>query len=186
MPTISQDTLVSLDLETTGLNPKSDRIIEVGAVKFRGDQQLDTFSALINPRRELSPLILDMTGITQREVDGAPDWDDLKSDVIEFISGAPIIGHNVGFDASFLRTNGVKTDRLYDTMAMAEIALPRGPEYSLVRLSQRFNFAHANPHRALSDALATRDLFLHLLSIISGFTSRTYLHESVPLQEFPE
>ena len=169
MPTINQDTLVSLDLETTGLNPKSDRIIEVGAVKFRGDQQLDTFSALINPRRELSPLILDMTGITQREVDGAPDWDDLKSGVIEFVSGAPIIGHNVGFDASFLRTHGVKTDRLYDTMSMAEIALPRGPEYSLVRLSQRFNFVHANPHRALSDALATRDLFLHLLSIISGF-----------------
>ena len=169
MPPINQDTLVSLDLETTGLNPKSDRIIEVGAVKFKGDDQIDTFSALINPHRELSPLILDMTGITQREVDGAPDWDDVKSGVIEFVSEAPIIGHNVGFDASFLRTHGVKTDRLYDTMSMAEIALPRGPEYSLVRLSQRFNFVHLNPHRALSDALATRDLFLHLLSIISGF-----------------
>ena len=169
MTPINQDILISLDLETTGLNPKSERIIEVGAVKFRGETQIDTFSALVNPNRKLSKLILQMTGITQREVDDAPDWDEIKSSVIEFVSGIPIIGHNVGFDASFLRSHGVKTNRLYDTMSMAEIALPRGPEYSLVRLSERFGFQHDNPHRALSDALATRDLFLYLAEIIGGY-----------------
>ena len=169
MPPIKQDILVSLDLETTGLNPKSERIIEVGAVKFRGETEIDTFSALVNPNRKLSKLILQMTGITQREVDDAPDWDEVKTSVMEFVSGVPIIGHNVGFDASFLRSHGVKTNRLYDTMSMAEIALPGGPEYSLVRLSERFGFQHENPHRALSDALATRDLFLHLAEIIGGY-----------------
>jgi DNA polymerase-3 subunit epsilon/ATP-dependent DNA helicase DinG len=169
LPPIKQDILVSLDLETTGLNPKSERIIEVGAVKFRGETEIETFSALVNPNRKLSKLILQMTGITQREVDDAPDWDEIKASVMEFVSGAPIIGHNVGFDASFLRSHGVKTNRLYDTMSMAEIALPGGPEYSLVRLSERFGVQHDNPHRALSDALATRDLFLHLAEIIGGY-----------------
>jgi predicted DnaQ family exonuclease/DinG family helicase len=169
LPGIHQDTLIALDLETTGVNAKSDHIIEVGAVKFKDGEQVDTFSALVNPQRKLSSFIVGLTGITQSDVDSAPDWDDVKGDVAEFIAGVPIIGHNVGFDASFLRSHGVKPDGLYDTMSMAEIALPYGPEYSLGRLSQRFGFIHDNPHRALSDALATRDLFLHLLGIIEGF-----------------
>jgi DNA polymerase-3 subunit epsilon/ATP-dependent DNA helicase DinG len=169
LPGIHEDTLIALDLETTGVNAKNDHIIEVGAVKFQGGEQVDTLSLLVNPQRKLSSFIVGLTGITQSDVDSAPDWDEVKSEVAEFISGVPIIGHNVGFDASFLRSHGVKPDGLYDTMSMAEIALPAGPEYSLGRLSQRFGFIHDNPHRALSDALATRDLFLHLLGIIEKF-----------------
>ncbi|MBT7467688.1 MAG: hypothetical protein HN798_05210 [Chloroflexi bacterium] len=169
MPGIHEDILIALDLETTGINSSTDHIIEVGAVKFKGDEQVDTLSLLVNPQRKLSNFIIGLTGITQSDVDSAPDWIDVKAEVADFISGVPIIGHNVGFDASFLRSHGVKPDGLYDTMSMAEIALPAGPEYSLGRLSQRFEFFHDNPHRALSDALATRDLFLHLLGIIEGF-----------------
>lgn len=169
MPGIHEDTLVALDLETTGVSAKSDHIIEVGAVKFKGGEQVDTLSLLVNPQRKLSSFIIGLTGITQEDVDSAPDWDEVSGEVADFIAGVPIIGHNVGFDASFLRSHGVKPDGLYDTMSMAEIALPAGPEYSLGRLSQRFGFLHDNPHRALSDALATRDLFLHLLGIIESF-----------------
>jgi len=166
---IRDDILISLDLETTGTNARSDHIIEVGAVKFRGDEQIDTFSELVNPHRKLSSFIVGLTGITQDEVDSAPDWDEIRSKLAEFISGVPIIGHNVGFDASFLRSHKVFPDGVYDTMSMSEIALPAGPEYSLGRLSQRFGFSHDNPHRALSDALVTRDLFLHLLGLIEKF-----------------
>ena len=169
MPGIHEDTLVALDLETTGVNSSNDHIIEVGAVKFVGDKQVDTLSTLVNPNRKLSSFIVGLTGINQQDVDSAPQWDEVKEEVADFIAGVPIIGHNVGFDASFLRSHGVKPDGLYDTMSMAEIALPYGPEYSLGRLSQRFGFSHDDPHRALSDALVTRDLFLHLLEIIEGF-----------------
>ncbi|MDP6667722.1 MAG: helicase C-terminal domain-containing protein [Dehalococcoidia bacterium] len=168
MPGIRSDTLIALDLETTGTSARADHIIEVGAVKFRGDEQIDTFNALVNPHRKLSGFIVGLTGITQSEVDSAPDWDETKPQLAEFISGVPIIGHNVGFDASFLRSHDVHPDGVYDTMTMAEIALPAGPEYALGRLSKRFGFSHDNPHRALSDALVTRDLFLHLLEIIEG------------------
>ncbi len=183
MPGIHEDTLIALDLETTGVSAKTDHIIEVGAVKFKGGEQVDTFSALVNPQRKLSSFIVGLTGITQEQVDAASDWDDVKSDVADFIAGFPIIGHNVGFDASFLRSHGVKPDGLYDTMSMAEIALPAGPEYSLGRLSQRFGFLHDKPHRALSDALATRDLFLHLLGIIEGF-DRSVLEQIKSLGEY--
>ncbi|MDA1279254.1 MAG: exonuclease domain-containing protein [Chloroflexi bacterium] len=169
MPGIREDTLIALDLETTGTRSSADHIIEVGAVKFRGDEQIDTFSALVNPGRKLSSFTTDLTGITQQQVDAASDWDEIKPRIAEFIAGVPIIGHNVGFDASFLRSHGVFPDGVYDTMSLAEITLPAGPEYSLGRLSQRFKFAHDNPHRALSDALVTRDLFLHLVEILEGF-----------------
>ncbi len=169
MPGIREDTLIALDLETTGTNANSDHIIEVGAVKFRGDEQIETFSALVNPHRRLSSFIVGLTGISQAEVDSAPDWDEVRPRLAEFIAGIPIIGHNVGFDASFLRSHSVYPDGVYDTMSMAEITLPSGPEYSLGRLSRRFGFSHDNPHRALSDALVTRDLFLHLLGLIEGF-----------------
>ncbi len=169
MTGLREDILISLDLETTGTQASSDHIIEVGAVKFRGDEQIDTFSELVNPHRRLSSFIVGLTGISQADVDSAPDWEDVKPRLAEFISGVPIVGHNVGFDVSFLRSHKVYPDGVYDTMSMAEIALPAGPEYSLGRLSQRFGFSHDNPHRALSDALVTRDLFLHLLSIIEEF-----------------
>ncbi len=169
MPGIHEDTLIALDLETTGLSANNDHIIEVGAVKFVGDRQIDTLSILVNPQRKLSNFIVQMTGITQADVDSAPDWEDVQEVVSEFIAGTPIIGHNVGFDASFLRSHGVKPDGLYDTMSMAEIALPHGPEYSLVRLADRFGFSHDAPHRALSDALVTKDLFIHLLGILESF-----------------
>ena len=169
MPGIHEDILIALDLETTGVNSSTDHIIEVGAVKFKGDELIDTLSVLVNPQRKLSNFIIELTGITQSDVDSAPDWDNVKAEVADFISGVPIIGHNVGFDASFLRSHGLEPAGLYDTMSMSEIALPAGPEYSLGRLSQRFGFIHDNPHRALSDALATRDLFLHLLGIVKGF-----------------
>ena len=169
MTGIREDILISLDLETTGTSASSDHIIEVGAVKFRGDDQIDTFSELVNPHSRLSSFIVGLTGITQAEVDSAPDWDEIKPRLAEFISGVPIIGHNVGFDASFLRSHKIYPDGVYDTMSMAEIALPAGPEYSLGRLAQRFGFSHDNPHRALSDALVTRDLFLYLLGLIEGF-----------------
>ena len=182
MPGIHEDTLVALDLETTGVNSSNDHIIEVGAVKFVGDKQVDTLSTLVNPNRKLSSFIVGLTGINQEDVDAAPQWDDVKDEVADFIAGVPIIGHNIGFDASFLRSHGVKPDGLYDTMSMAEIALPYGPEYSLVRLSQRFGFSHDDPHRALSDALVTRDLFLHLLEIIEGF-DRSVLEQIEALGE---
>ena len=159
------ETLVALDLETTGLNSASDRIIDVGAVKFRGDEQIGEFHSLINPRRALPEFIVSLTGITQADVDSAPYWDAIRDDLETFIGGARLVGHNVEFDVGFLRSHGIRVEQLsYDTEQMARVALPQGPEFGLGRLAQRFDVLHDDPHRALSDALASKDLFLIFLS----------------------
>ena len=159
------ETLVALDLETTGLNPRNDRIIDVGAVKFRGDEVIGEFRTLVNPQSRLSDFIVSLTGISQSDVDGAPDWNAVRDDLQDFIGGARLVGHNVEFDVGFLRSHRIRVEKLsYDTEQMARVALPSGPEFGLVRLAQRFGVVHDDPHRALSDALASRDLFLILLA----------------------
>ena len=156
---------MALDLETTGLNAKHDRIIDVGAVKFRGDEQIGVFHSLVNPRVKLSEFIVSLTGISQPDVDVAPDWNAVRDELHDFIGDARLVGHNVEFDVGFLRSHHIKVGPLsYDTEQMARVALPAGPEFGLGRLAQRFGVVHDDPHRALSDALASRDLFLILLS----------------------
>ena len=161
---LEDQVIVAIDLETTGVDPSRDAIIEVGAVKFKGSEELGQFSSVVNPHRKLSGFIVDLTGITQDEVDRGAEWERVKPLLTDFIGKHPILGHNVGFDAAFLRRNGIQPNGgAYDTSEMARVLLPEGPEYGLGRLSQRFELTHDNPHRALSDALVTRDLYLLLL-----------------------
>lgn len=168
------EVIVSIDLETTGVDPSLDAIIEVGAVKFRGNEELGRFSSVVNPHRRLSGFITGLTGITQEDVDRGADWERVRPMLSEFIGSHAILGHNVGFDAAFLRNNGViPKGGAYDTSEMARIAMPEGPQYGLGKLSEQFELVHDNPHRALSDALATRDLFLILLDRFESMDAGT-------------
>ena len=156
--------MVSLDLETTGLDQRSDMIIEIGAVKFRGDEEIEQFSALINPGRDIPPFIRDLTGISNEDVSGAPSIEAVLPDLIEFLGDHPMIGHNVAFDAGFLVRNGVPSrTQTFDTYDLTYALLPGAVEYNLGGLGMAFGLVHDNPHRALSDALVTRDLFLLML-----------------------
>src|SRR5512141_2636799 len=77
--------LVSLDLETTGLDSYRDAIIEIGAVKFRGDEILDTFSTFVNPGRAIPPKIIDLTGITDQDVNSAPSLFSVTPRLVSFV-----------------------------------------------------------------------------------------------------
>ncbi|HIK99181.1 MAG TPA: hypothetical protein EYG13_06505, partial [Dehalococcoidia bacterium] len=156
--------MVSLDLETTGLDQRSDMIIEIGAVKFRGNEEIEQFSALINPGRDIPPFIRDLTGISNDDVADAPSIESILPDLIEFLGDHPMIGHNVAFDAGFLVRNGVPSrTQTFDTYDLTYALLPGAVEYNLGGLGMAFGLVHDNPHRALSDALVTRDLFLLML-----------------------
>ena len=133
---------MALDLETTGLNAASDRIIDVGAVKFRGDEVVGEFHSLVNPRSRLSDFIVSLTGISQTDVDNAPDWNAIRDDLRDFIGDARLVGHNVEFDVGFMRSHRIHIEKIsYDTEQMARVVLPGGPEFGLVRLAQRFRRA---------------------------------------------
>jgi predicted DnaQ family exonuclease/DinG family helicase len=164
-------TYVALDLETTGLEPSSDAIIEVGAVKFdpKGTVQ-ETFSTLVNPGRPVPYRIQMLTGIAPEEVAEAPPMDAVAPRLQQFIADQPIVGQNIlGFDLRFLAAAGLSHGSvIYDTHELAVLLLPLLGEYSLSALTRHFDIAMPSHHRALADAQAAREVFLALRSHAAG------------------
>jgi DNA polymerase-3 subunit epsilon/ATP-dependent DNA helicase DinG len=154
---------VSLDLETTGLSPDGDEIIEVGAVKFQGPRTVDNFQTFVNPHRPLSDFIRRYTGIEQQDVDRAPSFSNVARDLAPFIGRAPIVGHNIAFDLGFLTSKGLRlSNPRSDTWDLAFVLLPERREYSLAKVAASLGIPHPRPHSAIEDARVTRDLFLKL------------------------
>ena len=150
---------VALDVETTGLSPEDDEIIEVGAVRFRGAETLDTFHSLVNPNRKIGAFIRRYTGITQQEVDAAAPFSKVAGRLESFVGGLPIVGHNVDFDLGFLAAKGVRfTGPKADTLELAYVLKPSW-EYSLEKVAAALGISHDSPHRALGDAEVTSQVF---------------------------
>ena len=159
------DVFVCLDLETTGLDHDIETIIEVGAVKFRRGEVLDTFSSLANPKRQLTPFIRRLTGIKQADVDGAEPFSAIADKFRDFVGEAPVIGQNVSFDIGFLAKAGVRfPGPVFDTRDLASMLLPNG-NYSLNMLARALGVPSWNAHRALDDAVATQRVFERLVDM---------------------
>ncbi|MEA3346092.1 MAG: helicase C-terminal domain-containing protein [Chloroflexota bacterium] len=151
---------VALDLETTGLEPEHDAILEIGVVKFRGEEILDTWSSLVDPQRRIPYHIQQLTGIAQEEVDRAPSLSSLLGPLRRFVGSTPLVGHSIGFDLAFLKRHGLFTDNLaLDTFELASILLPHVARYSLQRLAEELDIPTSTHHRALDDALTAARLF---------------------------
>src|SRR3990172_3574823 len=97
-------TLVALDLETTGLEAERDAILEIGAIKFKGERMEGEFQTLVNPGRPIPQFVTQLTGITDAMVANAPRLTTVLPQLEEFVGEAPVIGHNVKFDLAFLNT----------------------------------------------------------------------------------
>jgi ATP-dependent DNA helicase DinG len=155
---------VALDLETTGLDPQREAIVEIGAVRFRDDQVLGTWSRLVNPGQPIPLQIQRITGIDPAETTNAPPLPYVADDLQRFVGDNPIVGHNVSFDLSFLRKQRLfMHNQAIDTFELAGILVPHLSRYSLVNLAAALGISFPTQHRALADAQATRLLFLALL-----------------------
>ena len=95
------DTYVSIDLETTGLNPKRDRIIEIGAIRVEQGQIVEEFSTFVDPGRKLEERITELTGIRDEDLADAPQLDEVFPKLLEFMGELPLLGHSILFDYSF-------------------------------------------------------------------------------------
>ena len=150
------NSIVALDIETTGLDSQKDAIIEIGIVRFNGNRIEDEWSSLINPGRKIPPFITQLTGITDHMVLEAPPIHKLVPELQQFVGDLPILGHNVGFDLSFLRKNGLyKINETRDTYEVASVLLPDAGRYNLGALGQLLNIPLPASHRALDDARVT-------------------------------
>ena len=155
---------VALDLETTGLSSDRDAIIEIGAVKFRGDEILGEWSSLVNPNRPLPHKIERLTGINQSEVEHAPSLFTVLPQLARFIGENPIVGHTIQFDLAFLQKAGYSfSGGGLDTFELACILMPYASRYSLGKLMDELGIEFPTRHRAIEDARAAQALFNALL-----------------------
>ena len=160
MLSTSVRTYIALDLETTGLNPEKDAILEVGAVKYRDGAAVEIFESLVNPARPIPYEITLITGIRNEDVIGKPTFDRIAPNLRQFIGSLPIVGQNVAFDLGFLRRLGLCADNVaLDTWEFASVLVPGLPSYSLGSLAGHFGIVFQHQHRALSDATVTGQLF---------------------------
>ena len=157
---------VSIDLETTGLNPKTDKITEIGAVKVENGVLKDTFSTLVNPGRKLDPRVAELTGIRDEDLRGAPFIREVLPDLLVFLGDLPLLGHSVLFDFSFLKKACVNEKlelekQAVDTLKIARKYLADLEHRSLDFLCVHYGIPH-QAHRALEDAKATDLLYRRL------------------------
>lgn len=155
--------LVSIDLETTGLDPRSDAIIEIGAVRFHGARVEAEWSTLVNPGRPIPGFISQLTGITNEMVRNAPPLRAVLHDLVDFVGDRPVVGHNVRFDLGFLQQKGVFTyNEAVDTYELAAVLMPTASRYNLGSLGQILGILIPNSHRALDDARLAHAVFHRL------------------------
>lgn len=165
-------TYVALDVETTGLDPRRDAIIEIGVVRFRvslGDssvqaQVIDSWSSFVNPGRQVPMPVQQLTGITSDQVARAPRFAQVIAQVRRLVGDAPIVGHSVNIDLEFLAHHDLSfPNPALDTFQMAGILVPHAARYSLAKLGEKLGLPNLCNHRALEDALAAEQLFVALL-----------------------
>ena len=156
--------LVSLDLETTGLSPGKDKIIEIGAVKTDSNgNQIEEFNSLVNPGILINDFIENLTGISNDDVLSSLKFVDIVDEFQSFLDDSIIIGHNIEFDLRFLSEEGLKlNNKFVDTWRFSQIMLPDLLDLSLGSICNYLDINQQNAHRALSDAKFTLEVFLLL------------------------
>jgi len=154
----------ALDLETTGLDPGRDRVIEVGAVAFTPDGVSASMERLVDPGRSVPEPVLRLTGIKPEDLRGAASAESALAELGAFLRGRQPVGHGARLDVDFLVAAGHwdETAEILDTLDVARILMPAAASHSLPLLATELGFGQPRPHRALDDADATRQLLLRL------------------------
>ena len=170
---LKNNVFVVFDMETTGLNNnpatgRVDKIIELGAVKMVGGELTEKFSTFVACPDKLSKEIINLTGITDEDLIGAPEIEKVLADFCKFTDGAYLVGHNVNFDYRFLLYYGEQCGynfekKQFDTLALAQQVL-RGmiSNYKLNTVADYYGFTF-NHHRAFDDACVTAKIFMELV-----------------------
>jgi len=165
--------LVSLDLEILDSENGSE-IIEVGAVKFRGTETLDTFSALVRPKGTLSFRVGNLTGLTARDLAKGEPLRDVLARLSTFIGGATIVGQSIGLDLEHLKKAGLDfANRRFDTFELAVLLRPGLKAYDLGSIAREMGVGGDIPHRALADAELARAAFVALVEAAGSLPLET-------------
>ncbi len=184
-----------LDIETTGLSPSNEKIIEIAIFIHDGKEIIEEYTTLINPERKVPYNITRLTGITNEMVEDAPKFWEIAKDIVLLTEGKSIVAHNASFDYNFIRNEfkslgySFKRDRLC-TVKLSRKIIPTHSSYSLGKLCQELGIEIEGRHRAAGDAFATVKLFEHLLKINPTLgkmdSSRFYNIDADIIKNLPE
>lgn len=158
---------IALDVETTGLNPARDKVLEIGAAKIRGGSVCETYSTLIDTGVPVPARIQELTGITDAMQKTGKKTEDAIREFVDFCGGLPILGHNVQFDFGFLKQTAVNYGLVFekealDTLKIARKVLPDIPSRSLPAMCAHYQVDPGKSHRALDDAVAAHEILWKL------------------------
>ncbi|MCY3887572.1 MAG: exonuclease domain-containing protein [Chloroflexi bacterium] len=155
---------VALDVETTGLDPSRDRIIEIGAIRFTFEGVAGTYETLVDPGVPLPEAVVRITGIAPALLRGAPSFNAVRLDIEDFLGDAAIVGHNIAFDLEFLARAGIEPPGLaLDTFEFSALLAPSERTHNLEAVAARLGVGASTYHRALADAETSRRVFLALV-----------------------
>jgi predicted DnaQ family exonuclease/DinG family helicase len=173
------DSFVTIDLETTGLDPAKCEILELGAVRYVNGKPVEQFSELVKPAKAIPSEITRLTGITRAMVKTSPSIDLIFDKYQKLLDGSPwIVGHNVSFDLGFLKGHMTRAKfallepRTMDTGVLSRILFPRLARYSLGSLVGHFRIARQRAHRALEDCMATAEIYLMLIAHLASLDEK--------------
>lgn len=149
---------IALDLEATSTHPNN-KIIEIGMVRYVNGEPRETFQSFVNPHQKLLPVIVDLTHITDDQLQDAPDIQALTRPILRFLQDDPVIGHSVQNDMKLLAENlNLPLDNNYiDTCKLAMTHFPNREKYSLRVLADDYGLTQST-HRALDDAITSMEL----------------------------
>ena len=161
------DEYVAFDLETTGLSSANDRIIEIGAVVMKNGEELDRFQTFVDPQCPLEKKIVELTGITDEMLKGAPKIEEVLPEFLKFVNGRVLVAHNSDFDTGFIRAACARQGLPYtytaaDTLILSQNMLPQLNKFKLDIVSNALSLPDFNHHRAADDAV-TCGLIMHRL-----------------------
>lgn len=188
-PVSAQESLVFIDLETTGANFANDRIIEIGFVEVDSDGVCE-WSSLINPDTSISPFITSLTGIDTAMVSSAPRFAEVAAFVLEKLRGKLFIAHNARFDYTFLKREfqrlgvGFRASNLC-TVKLSRKLFPEHHRHSLDALVGRYNIVVGERHRALADAKVLWDLWQHWHTMVPAENFKRTVDAIVGKPELP-
>jgi len=188
---------IAFDLETTGIQPKTDAVIEIGAVRFCGVRPAESFCTLINPGRPIPPEASAVNGITDDMVADKPGIQTVLSELADFCGDLPLVAHNAPFDFKFL-LRAVEGHRarapkgvVLDSCALARIVFPGMFNYKLGTLVRHFGFPGGTFHRAEEDSVYCGLLFVRIVEALERAGQPASIHALLdlarqPLMRFPQ
>ena len=162
---------VVFDLETTGFSNKNDKITEIGAVKIENFKIVDRFSQLINPQKDISYKVQELTGITNDLIKDKPTIEEILPKFVEFIGDSVLVAHNAAFDMGFMqqkcREQNIEfKNTSIDTLTLARTLLPHMKRFRLNLIAKELGVPLLNHHRAVDDAEATAHIFIKFMEMI--------------------